>query len=381
MEALSAMTRAADPYRAGLELGEALAGIEPEVVFLTTTIDYGGSSEILEGLLDGTGNEDLTIIGSTGDGCYSPQGVGLDGASAMALSSGGTVEWRLHTERGIGSEPEAVTRRALDAVMASGQPDLVYLVCDFRTDATRIENVLREFPAVPITGGLAADDDRLQNSVLYANDAVVTDGIAVLAAYGPVRVWTAVANEMTPVGPWGTVDDAEGTVVRRIDGMDATDFIERAIGKPVLRSDRAVICLRLEDTDSPGSIRLRSIVPDFAGPEEHVGLFGGVRNGERVQVCVPDAEQLLTDITNTAGNARQDGFDPAGALMVSCAGRKWFLGQQVQQEVASFQQAFHDQIPIAGFASFGEIGPQTDRPTEHTNGFHNMSLVVTLIGS
>jgi hypothetical protein len=381
MEAVSAMTRAADPYRAGLELAQTLSGIDPEVVFLTTTIDYGNSPEILEGLCDGVGNDELIIIGSSGDGCYGAEGVGVHGASAMALNSGGTVRWRVFYGQGIAAGPEGITRQVLDEATSRERPAFLYIVSDFRTDATRIERVLSEYPDTPITGGLAADDDRLQESVLYANGQVVTDGVAVLAAYGPMEVWTRVANDMTPVGPWGTVEDADETVVRRIDGMDATAFIEHAIGKPVLRSDRAVICLRLEDPDEPSRHRIRSVVPDFAGPEEHVGLFGGIRPGERVQVCVPEVSELLAGIERLAVQARDDGITPAAALMVSCAGRKWFLGQKVQQEIASVTDTLTSSLPMTGFASFGEIGPRTGIRAPYNNAFHNMSLVLTLIGS
>ena len=381
MQGLSAMTRAADPYRAGLELGTELAAIEPEMVFLATTIGYRDSGEILAGLRDGAESPDLTIIGNSGDGCYGPQGVGIHGASALALASGGSVDWQIFQARGIANDPEQATRDVLDRALAAGEPGFLYLVSDFRTDATLIEGVLREYPEIPIVGGLAADDDRLRESVLYANDDVVTDGVAVLAAYGPIAAWTRVASDMTPVGPWGRVDDAEDTILRGIDGRHARDFIEHAIGKPILRSDRAVICLRLQDPDQPGNYRLRSVVPDFAGPEEHIGLFGGIRVGERVQVCVPDASQLLAGVQTMAETARGDGVQPAAALMVSCAGRKWCLGQQVQEELTSLQRVFGNDLPVAGFASFGEIGPQSCRTGAHANGFHNMSLVLTLIGS
>ena len=41
MRTQSAQTHQSDPYRAGLELGEALAECAPEVVFLFSSIHYG----------------------------------------------------------------------------------------------------------------------------------------------------------------------------------------------------------------------------------------------------------------------------------------------------------------------------------------------------
>ena len=66
MRAFSAGTKIPDAYRAGAYLGEQLKPLMPEVVFLFTTIDYGDSEEILEGLHDGL-EHDCIVIGSSGD--------------------------------------------------------------------------------------------------------------------------------------------------------------------------------------------------------------------------------------------------------------------------------------------------------------------------
>ena len=52
MRALSAQTSQSDPYRAGLELGEALAECAPEVVFLFSSIHYGLDADLAEGVSD-----------------------------------------------------------------------------------------------------------------------------------------------------------------------------------------------------------------------------------------------------------------------------------------------------------------------------------------
>jgi hypothetical protein len=47
MKALSASTQIPDAYRAGVYLGEQLRSLQPEVVFLVSSIDYSHSSDIL----------------------------------------------------------------------------------------------------------------------------------------------------------------------------------------------------------------------------------------------------------------------------------------------------------------------------------------------
>ena len=56
-----------DPYRAGYALGESLASLAPEVVFLNSSINYA-VAELLEGLYDGLDSEQVVVIGLSGHG-------------------------------------------------------------------------------------------------------------------------------------------------------------------------------------------------------------------------------------------------------------------------------------------------------------------------
>ena len=67
MLALSAFTNLSDPYRAGVALGETLARVRPEVVFLFCSINYGGSADLVEGLNDALDNPELIV--KVIDGC------------------------------------------------------------------------------------------------------------------------------------------------------------------------------------------------------------------------------------------------------------------------------------------------------------------------
>jgi len=41
-----------DPYKAGLEIGEILSEISPEIIFIFPTIHYKGSDELIETIYD-----------------------------------------------------------------------------------------------------------------------------------------------------------------------------------------------------------------------------------------------------------------------------------------------------------------------------------------
>ena len=82
MRALSSKTELFDPYRAGFALGENLAALAPEVVFLYSSMHYA-TPELLEGLYDGLDSDKAIIIGNTGAGIYETSGFITQGAAAL----------------------------------------------------------------------------------------------------------------------------------------------------------------------------------------------------------------------------------------------------------------------------------------------------------
>ncbi|MDG9669104.1 FIST C-terminal domain-containing protein [Hahella sp. CR1] len=382
MKACSTSTNAADPYRAGTMMGDVLAAISPEVIFLFSTVHYENPQELVEGLYDSIGNDDLVIIGSTGDGFFESEGPRDIGACALALNSEGLVRWRASHALGVGEQPAQTARTALsDALQACGddKPTCMFMVSDFRADASQIEKVLEFETDIPIVGGFAADDNKMASCTLYANRRALSDAVVVMTASGELHFDISIGNTLNAVGQPGVIDKAEGATIFSIDGTDAMDFIERETGKPVLQSDRGITSLSIIDSDEPDITRLRSIVPDFSVSERFLGLYGGIEQGKTVQVCLAQPETIISEVYSIAEKARKRGVKPVAALIVSCVGRKWLLGHEIEHEIRALAEHFGSALPIAGFPSFGEIGPLKTAKGYSRNLFHNMTYVLLLI--
>jgi hypothetical protein len=382
MRAQSASTELSDPYRAGLALGEALRPLAPEIVFLFSAV-HQGTPEMLEGLYDALENDELIVLGNTGDGFYASNKVGDLGASALGLNSDGAVRWRLSSVGDIAQDPANAVRRAIADLKAQAQGDsarLMFLFSDFRVDASTIESVLQHEVDCPVVGGLAADDNRMAQCALYANRKALQNALVVGAAYGDIRFDIQLAHRLRPVGRPGTVDEAKGNQIQRIDGIGAMDFIMRETGKPVLQTDRGITSLMLMEADNPAERRLRSIVPDFSTGEGTLGLYCGIETGKEVQVHLAEPQELIDEVHEIAAGLNASAVDPAAALVVSCAGRKWLLGDEIGHEVSALGSAFPAGLPLTGFCSFGEIGPLRTAQGYSRNLFHNMTYILLLIG-
>ena len=176
MRAASASTRITDPYRAGVVLGESLAELQPEVVFLFSSI-HEAVPELLSGFYDGLEHDSTIVVGNTGDGCFETGGVSDFGAAALALASQGKVRWRLERIDGLQDEIDRKLECLIERLYeADREPCWAYLVSDFRVDAIRIETVLRDRSSFPIVGGIAMDDRWGMNCSQRSSLSRTTDG-------------------------------------------------------------------------------------------------------------------------------------------------------------------------------------------------------------
>jgi len=378
MRAVSASSVTHDPYRAGLDIGEAMAAIAPEVVFLFSSIHYA-LPDLLEGLYDGLDNDKVVVVGNSGDGCFGSEGVLDYGVAALAMNSDGAVRWRLERIGELNDGLDAQLAGLLERLAGGGEtPCLAYLVSDFRVDVGALEASLHERARFPIVGGLAMDDRRGQSCFLYINREVVSDALVVLAAYGDLRFSIAVANTQRRVGRAARIESAEGNQIHRIDGMSAADFIERETGKPVLQSDRGVLSVKTGGHEAADEQRLRSIMLSAAPASGSLGFFGGVHAGDTIQVCQANSALMVEEMQaiGTALHARE--LPAAGALVISCTGRKAFLGALIEREVGELKNAFAATLPLAGFPSRGEIAPLARGSGYTANLYHNMTCVVVM---
>ncbi|OMH39553.1 FIST signal transduction protein [Motiliproteus sp. MSK22-1] len=382
MKAQSIATQASDPYRAGVELGEGLSGLKPEIIFLFSTVHYSESNDLLEGMADGLGQQSALIVGNTGDGYYHQDSCGDIGCVAMGLNSNGAVEWNVVRKQGVKENPDGCLQQAWSELKqkTEGDPDILFMFSDFRTDASLYEKVLREQIPIPVIGGIASDDNQMAGCGVYLNQDCIEDGLVLVSAKGAFKFSIHVGNSISTVGRAGTVERAEGTNIFEIDGLSAMDFIERETGKPVLQSDRGVTSLTILQPESSDIRRLRAIVPDFSVSERSIGLYGGIDQGEQVQVCLAKPAELIAEVRNIANHCREQQFHPSAVLVVSCAGRKWLLGEQIEKEVTELVQGSWSNLPLAGFPSFGEIAPIPSKGGYSENLFHNMTYVLLLLG-
>ncbi|MDD5287119.1 MAG: FIST C-terminal domain-containing protein [Desulfuromonadaceae bacterium] len=386
MKYLSAKSILTDPYRAGLEIGAALATISPEVVLLFASMSYDPDfSDFFEALYDGLGSESVIVFGGTGDGIYETSGAENYGVTALGISSDGRVAWSTAIEQGVQADSFAAARACAAKILASCPETPVFrmvLADGAKADGHAIVGgITAEIPGA-FFGGLTGDDRKFTSSKVFLNGKEYEDTVAMLSGCGEISMAINAASGWTPIGNRGVVEENLGCEIRTINGESAQAFMAGQLGKPLGESDIGIVPLAAYQTGSTEHFFLRtpSHLHDESGA---VTTFGSVEKGTVVRVCIASRDDVTRGVTDAMQALAPEslGFIPAAAIIISCAGRKWLLADKGEKELAAFFKHLGYSIPLIGFPSFGEISPFRNGDCTYTSvNFHNVTIVVCLLG-
>lgn len=389
MRALSATSTRLDAYEAGREIGEALAGIEPELVVLFASIHYD-LAELRDGLLDGLGRDDVLIFGGTGDGFFETASSSDIGVAALGLASGGAMRFFADIEGDLGADSRAAARRCAAAVKAAAGDAPIRLAMvlydALASPDNRVVEGINEVLDCPVFGGVTSDDRKMERSFVILNGEARADAVVVLGMCGDFEFALGVENGTCPVGEVGRVEAAEGNTLKRIEGLNALDFVADRLGKPAdsfTVQDIGVVNFQCSERPDMSDSLYRSF-SKWHKEDGALETFGPVEVGQYVRVALVTSDELLAGIEGVLdsvdGVGGGGGFAPVAAFGISCAGRKWFLGPRFSEEIEAVR-ARHRDLPIIGFPSLGEVSPRRRPDGSYSkNYFHNVSFVLALLG-
>ena len=383
MKAKSCFSENTNPYRAGIELGMQLAEIDPEVIFLFPSIHYEGSPELPEAIYDALESDKAVLIGNTGDGFYERERVGNTGVAALGINTSNKVRWHISQAKGVGGSPHQAVNHCLQKLKESinnGPPQFYFMSCDFRVDTSELVQAIQSATSVPLIGGSAADAFEFKRSFVYTNRKVSEDSMAMLAAEGELEFEILISQDLVPVGTRGTITACQGTTIFSIDDHPANHFIFNQTGQSLNAVDEGILTIQLTDSDGEER-RLRSLLLEHDGrSSEDLCLFGGVNQGDEVQLCRASAEKILRNVGEMGEEAASLPFNPVAGVMVSCAGRKRVLGKKVNMEVHELVSHCPSLSALVGFPSYGEVGPVRNKDGYSRTLFHNMTCILLLLG-
>jgi hypothetical protein len=234
---------------------------------------------------------------------------------------------------------------------------------------------------VPLVGGCAGDDGRMQQTFVFAGEQVMSNAVVGIAIGSNAPFGLGVRHGWRTVGEPMLVTASAGTEVLALDDEPALDVYLRRLGAPAAVHSDSAAFTEFAMTHPLGLNRrsgeeVRFVAgADFATRSLH--CIAQVPQGGRAWFMEGDSESVLAATTDACDEAvgALAGHNPIALVAFDCIARRGVLGQAgIEQEVASIYNACRPASTVAGFYTYGEIAR-----TRGTGGFHNQTLVVLAV--
>lgn len=234
-------------------------------------------------------------------------------------------------------------------------------------------------PKVTMTGGLAGDQARFQETLVISNSGVSSDSVLAVGLYGPnIKVTSSSLGGWDSFGPERVITQSAGNVLHQLDHKNALDIYKTYLGSHAkdLPGSALLFPLTLKQSDSTENLVRTVLAVDH---EAHTMTFAGdVPEGSRCQFMKANFDRLIDGAIGAAERSHggAPNKQPQFALLISCVGRKLVLRQRIEEEVEGVRRVFGEQTVMAGFYSYGEISSFT--PNAKCE-LHNQTMTITTI--
>jgi hypothetical protein len=232
-------------------------------------------------------------------------------------------------------------------------------------------------PGVAVTGGLSADAERFERTLVGLDDLPRPRRAAAIGFYGErLKVGFGSLGGWDTFGPNRRITRSVGNVLYELDGLPALDLYKRYLGPYAAELPASGLLFPIRLVTESGE---DGVVRTILGVDEEAGSLrfaGDVPQGMYARLMKANIDRLIDGAAGAASSTHQqlDGDDPDVVILVSCIGRKLVLKQRVEEEVENVRDVMGNRPVLTGFYSYGEISPMT--PSAKCE-VHNQTMTIT----
>ncbi|MBY0455419.1 MAG: FIST C-terminal domain-containing protein [Burkholderiaceae bacterium] len=233
---------------------------------------------------------------------------------------------------------------------------------------------------VAITGGLAGDGTRFQETLVVTPQGVSSTAVVAVGLSGSaLRFNHGSFGGWEPFGTLRKVTRAAGNVLFELDGTPALDIYKKYLGDYAKDLPASGLLFPFEmlneARNTTGVIRTILAVDESNGS---LTLAGDIDPNGFLRLMHASSDRLVAGAEVAANAAKEMTTHPEGGigLLVSCVGRKLVMGDRIDEEIEAVGNVFGSQTVLTGFYSYGEISPFA--PGAECR-LHNQTMTVTWI--
>lgn len=240
-----------------------------------------------------------------------------------------------------------------------------------------INSVLSE--KVVVTGGLAADCDRFQQTWVVKDGEPKSNVISAIGFYGEnVKIGHGSKGGWDIFGPERRVTKSKENELFELDGKPALQLYKEYLGEKANELPASALlfplAVRLEENAKKQIVRtILSVKED----SQSMVFAGDIPENSLVQLMRANFDRLIDGASEAAlmtkENVRED--SEILSIAISCVGRRLILGERTEEELEATMDVLPNNTTQIGFYSYGEISPYSDGYCD----LHNQTMTLTTI--
>jgi hypothetical protein len=231
---------------------------------------------------------------------------------------------------------------------------------------------------VPLAGGLAGDGSRFERTLVSLDGPPAPNRVVAVAFMGKdLLVGNSAQKGWDSFGPSRKVTRSKGNVLYELDDRPALALYKTYLAELAAELPASALLFPLRIIDPGSGDHLIRTVLGVNEADQSMTFAGNIPEGVACQLMSANFDKLVDSAVEAAecSSEHLGSIEPQLALMVSCVGRKIALGSRAVEEVEEATLKL-GASSIAGFYSYGEIGP--DR-TGSLCQLHNQSFTITTL--
>ncbi len=230
---------------------------------------------------------------------------------------------------------------------------------------------------VIITGGLAGDDERFEQTWVLVNKNPQERFVSTLGFYGKdINVTYGSGGGWQAIGPERTITKSEGNTLYDIDGKPALQIYKEYLGDRAkwLPASGLLFPIKLINENLESKIRTVLAVDEET---QAITFAGELPQGSKISLMTSNFVNLIEGAANAAKELNLDAFQNASqvaCIAISCVGRKLVMKQRTEDELEVVKKILGKQTKQIGFYSYGEISPMASGQCD----LHNQTMTLTV---
>lgn len=232
---------------------------------------------------------------------------------------------------------------------------------------------------VSITGGLAGDGANFNKTFVISNTGLSAKKVVAIGFYGDhIKVGYGSKGGWDSFGIERLVSKSKDNILYELDGQPALEVYKSFLGeasKDLPGSGLLFpLSLRTKENLDPVVRTILAVNED----DQSLTFAGNIPEGSYVRMMKANINRLIDGAEESAkvSQLKNANNQTSLSLLISCVGRRLVLKQLVEEEIEAVKDVMGEDAILAGFYSYGEIGPFGEFSPCH---LHNQTMTITTI--